>query len=88
MVTGVVPDPLRAASTQRSPALPERLIACVDGSLVCSTFVDAGSTSAGASGLIALISPIKLLSVVFQNVQFQACSSSDVPFQQLGLLPP
>ena len=66
------PEPLRAAITQRSLlVLPSRLITSVVESLVASAWFEDGLTSAGASGLRALISWIKLLSTVFQNVQLQ-----------------
>ena len=57
MVTFCVPLPLRAAITHRSLLVaPCRLITSVVASLLCSVRVIPAFTSAGASGLPALIS--------------------------------
>src|SRR4051795_457008 len=86
MVTLAVPVPLRAAITHRSFVFPARLTTCVVASDECSACVVPTLTSAGASGLIALISPINPFSTVFQNVQLHACAAS-AAFQHRGLLP-
>ena len=86
-MTDCVPVPVRAAITQRSPPFPARAIACVVESLVDMTCVVSAFTSAGAIGLMALISAIRSLRTVFQNVQFQPSPLSPA-FQHRLMLPP
>ena len=87
IVTFAVPAPLRAAITQRSSPLPERLIASVDASVADRVCVELALINAGASGLVADSSPINGFSTESQNVQFQPSCRSEA-FQQPGLLPP
>ena len=87
IVTGCEPGPLRAAMTQVSSSTPSRRMTWVVGSLAVSLVVDPGLTRAGAIGLSALISRIRSLRTVFQNVQFQAWAVS-VAFQQRLMFPP
>ena len=71
-VTCRLPEPLLDAITQRSPGVaPSRLITSTLESLAFRVCVEPGLTSAGASGLWALISWINPLRTSFQNVQLQ-----------------